>query len=51
MVKNALADPKNNPWQKLRWEWINTVSNITHKKFSQGFVQKNDTGIELNFKK
>ena len=33
MVKNALAGPKNNHMEKVRWEWVNTVSGIAHTKF------------------
>ena len=33
MVKNALAGQKKHHMAKDKWEWVNTVSVIMHKKF------------------
>ena len=41
MVKNALAGTKKTiTSQKMRWEWVKTVSVITHTKFQGSAWEK-----------
>ena len=49
MVKDFLAGPKNSYIAKMRREWVNTVSSITHTNF-KALREKNDKSdtVELS---